>query len=87
MVTNLSEICPYRRFVVTKTKIMGLVPEETQIGEEIFLLLGGQVFYVLRPAKDHYQLIGECYLHGLMDGQALSHLHDGTARLLTIKIK
>jgi hypothetical protein len=35
------------------------------------LALGGSVLYILRPRGNEYEFIGECYVHGLMDGEAL----------------
>jgi hypothetical protein len=26
---------------------------------------------ILRPVNDHFLLVGECYVHGIMDGEAL----------------
>ena len=42
-----------------------------QVGDEVWLLFGGRVLYVLRPKDDHRQLIGECYVHGYMHGKAM----------------
>jgi hypothetical protein len=87
LVFTLSHACSHRRLFITQNKLLGLAPDESQIGDEIFILFGGQVLYVLRPTKDYYLLVGECYIHGLMDGQALSRLDDGTAQLSTIRIR
>jgi hypothetical protein len=32
--------------------------------------MGGSVPYILRPIDDYYQLIGDAYVHGVMDGEA-----------------
>ncbi|PMD29684.1 hypothetical protein L207DRAFT_444914, partial [Hyaloscypha variabilis F] len=40
--------------------------------EIVCIFLGGNVPFVLRARNDSkYQLIGECYVHGVMDGEAL----------------
>jgi hypothetical protein len=44
------------------------------------------MFYVLRPQfggenGDEYIFIGECYVHGFMDGEAMEFLKDGSAVL------
>lgn len=60
-----------RRLFETSRGFIGLGPAAAQVDDKICLLLGGQVFYALRTRKDgHYEFIGECYLHGMMDGQA-----------------
>jgi hypothetical protein len=60
-----------RRLFRTSRGFMGLGPAAAQVGDRICVLLGGQVLYVLRHLKDsHFELVGECYVHGMMDGQA-----------------
>jgi hypothetical protein len=60
-----------RRLFVTSRGFMGLGPPAAQVGDQVCLLLGGQVLYVLRDREDgHSEFIGECYVHGMMDGQA-----------------
>ena len=27
--------------------------------------------FILRPKGENYQLVGECYVHGIMDGEAM----------------
>ena len=62
-----------RQFAITGRRYMGWVPVDAQKGDKICILLGGQVPFVLRPIQDgKYQLVGEAYLHGLMDGEGLS---------------
>jgi hypothetical protein len=60
-----------RRLFETSRGFMGLGPPAAQVGDQVCLLLGGQVLYVLRDREDgHKEFIGECYVHGMMDGQA-----------------
>jgi hypothetical protein len=60
-----------RRLFETSRGFMGLGPPGAQVGDQVCLLLGGQVLYVLRDREDgHREFIGECYVHGMMDGQA-----------------
>jgi hypothetical protein len=65
---------------------MGLVPRTARVGDEIFVLAGGQVLHVLRPVGECFQYIGESYVHGLMDGEALQRLDDGTTKVETVRI-
>jgi len=64
-----------RKFFTTSTgKFFGLGPDGLQNGDVIAVLYGCSVPVVLRAAehKMHYKLVGECYIHGLMDGQAVT---------------
>jgi hypothetical protein len=68
-----------RRFMVTKSGYMGLVPILTEVGDVICVLFGCDTPLVLRPVNDYYILIGECYVYGLMDGELVDCLQDGRA--------
>ncbi|KAF1967161.1 HET-domain-containing protein [Bimuria novae-zelandiae CBS 107.79] len=60
-----------RRFCSTKSGRIGWVPRDTKENDLICVLYGGQVPYVLRPCEGGYKLVGECYIHGLMEGEAI----------------
>ena len=61
-----------RRFCVTSEGHVGWVPQNAQVGDIVCYFLGGKVLYLLRPdTQDRFVFIGECYLHGLMHGEAL----------------
>lgn len=60
-----------RRLFRTKDGYMGLGPAAAQIGDKVCVLLGGQLLYVLRDRENsRFEFVGECYVHGMMDGQA-----------------
>lgn len=62
-----------RRFFTTHSGYMGLAPFTAQEGDVIYLLLVGDVPYALRPSPEgkEFTFVGECYAHGLMDGEGL----------------
>jgi hypothetical protein len=45
----------------------------------ICVLLGGKMPFCLRPWSDQYLLVGECYVHGYMAGQAVELAKSGSA--------
>ncbi|KAH7220283.1 heterokaryon incompatibility protein-domain-containing protein [Fusarium oxysporum] len=60
-----------RRFFRTEKGYMGLGPPDIQPDDAICLLLGGCVAYALRrSAQETWIYVGECYIHGIMDGEA-----------------
>lgn len=66
-----------RRFCVTADGYMGLVPKGATKGDGICVFLGGAVPFVIRKANSgHDCLVGECYVHGMMDGKALDVVLD-----------
>jgi len=62
---------------------MGMVPGLAQKGDRVCIISGMQTPYLLRQVWDDaegpvqsgpdrmYQLIGECYIHGVMEGEAV----------------
>lgn len=79
--------CGGRQLVQTTARRIGLAPAEAEIGDKIYLLYGGQVLYILRQAEGRQRLVGECYLHGLMDGEGLAFIgKEGGPQWETIKI-
>ena len=74
-----------RQFAVTRSGYMGLVPDGARAGDWVCMLLGGKVLYVLREAESNqYRMAGECYMHGLMDGQSLDMLRSGGVRKIIV---
>ena len=63
---------------VSTTGFMGLVYPDAQPGDEIAILFGLEMPFVVRPDTEpgHYQLIGECYVLGLMNGEAMEGLEE-----------
>lgn len=53
---------------------MGLAPPTVKEGDEICILFGGCVPFILRkrPENGLYQYIGEAYVSDIMDGEAIS---------------
>lgn len=53
---------------------IGMGPGGTRLGDVVVLFPGAHVPYVLRPRPDsgrgHFELVGEAYCHGIMDGEA-----------------
>lgn len=61
--------CLYRSFIVTERGYLGLGRNSTQRGDTVCVLRGGNVPFILRKKDDgYYELVGEAYVHGIMDG-------------------
>jgi hypothetical protein len=63
-----------RKFARTKKGYYVLGPKVLEAGDIVCVLLGGKMPFCLRPLGSKYLLIGECYVHGLMDGEAMDML-------------
>jgi len=59
---------------ITRKGHLVLGPEYAKRGDFIALLKGAQVPFILRHQSDgQYQLIGEAYVDGIMDGEAMEN--------------
>jgi len=60
-----------RVFFTTTNNYMGLAPVGSMPGDAICVVQGCSIPLVMRPKGDHWILIGESYVHGIMDGEAM----------------
>ncbi|KAI1211256.1 heterokaryon incompatibility protein-domain-containing protein [Annulohypoxylon truncatum] len=73
--------CLHRRFFVTAGSLMGIGPETMERSDIIVILFGGKVPYVVRElGEGKYSFIGECYVPGLMTGEAVEQWKKSTRR-------
>ncbi|KAF2159517.1 hypothetical protein M409DRAFT_29991 [Zasmidium cellare ATCC 36951] len=64
----------------TTTGYIGLAPHGTVEGDLIYVVLGANVPFVLRPLTGHdFTLIGEAYVQGIMRGEFMEMQHTDTA--------
>jgi hypothetical protein len=64
------------RFCVTEKGYMGLCTSNARVGDVVYVLHGMHTPYTMRRTanRDEQQvrLVGQCYIHGIMDGEALT---------------
>jgi len=59
-----------RKLCVTHKDHVGLVPNDAQVGDEVCIIPGGAVPFIMRSlGGDEKVLIGEGYIHGVMNGE------------------
>ena len=58
-----------RNFFVSRSGRIGWVPFRTRVGDRVCVFRGVRMPFVLRPKCDRWEIIGACYVHGLMDGE------------------
>jgi hypothetical protein len=60
-----------RKVFVTQRGFLGLGPAETEPGDVVCILFGGNLPYVVRPLdQDEFTFLGPSYVHGIMNGEA-----------------
>jgi hypothetical protein len=60
-----------RCMVLTEDGLICLMPVEIETGDELLVIGGGQIVHAMRKTGDgdEYTLVGEFYVHGMMDGE------------------
>ncbi|KAF2144816.1 uncharacterized protein K452DRAFT_245975 [Aplosporella prunicola CBS 121167] len=58
----------------TNRGFIALVPSNARVGDQLYILYGGQVVYCLRKDGTMHTSVGECYVHGIMDGEFIGYL-------------
>ena len=78
---HLDEICQafeegsrWRRVLITEKGHIGSAPPTAEEGDIVCVLYGCSVPVILRKVQDQelYEFVGECYLHGFMDAEAIA---------------
>ncbi|OJD30789.1 heterokaryon incompatibility protein [Diplodia corticola] len=61
-----------RSFFLTEAGFFGLGPMQMAKNDGVYLMLGARTPMLLRAKKYFFELIGDCFAHGYMDGEAMS---------------
>lgn len=68
-----------RRMTKTEKGRLGLVPREALPGDKVVLIAGSIAPFILRPANSsRYRVVGDCCIHGIMDGEAWDETQTAT---------
>jgi hypothetical protein len=96
---TLSYVTTNRTLCITETGYIGLMPRHTLPTDKVVVLFGGTTPFVILECQDsqsgsrksediRYQLVGEAYIHSIMDGEVPNGLteHDLEARSETFTL-
>ncbi|VUC38131.1 unnamed protein product [Clonostachys rosea] len=69
-----------RKLIRTRNGFLGTGSHELQVGDLICVFFGSAVPFILRPREggDGFILVGDAYVHGIMNGEALGMLEKGS---------
>jgi hypothetical protein len=76
-----------RRNFLTSSGNFGMGREDLEVGDIVCVLLGCSVPMVPRKMNGYYNFLGECYVHGIMEGEVVGALEKGEveSQLFTIR--
>jgi hypothetical protein len=69
-----------RAFFSTETGYIGLGPASLQPGDSIIVPFGSSRPLIIRGHGDHYALVGDAVIHGIMSGQLVDRYRANTSR-------
>lgn len=87
---HISKTIARRKFFISQKGYMGFAPLGTMTGDHICVLAGGKVPLITRADPDHdgapskrftCRLLGDAYVHGLMDGEAMKLADAGVLKV------
>ena len=64
-------ICLQTRRCGTARGYLGHVPKGARVGDVVCVITGAAVPFVIRQATGGYRVVGQCYLHEIMEGEVL----------------
>lgn len=93
--TLVSTAVDDKRFFVTEKGYIGWGPKSSEVGDRVGVLLGAEVPFLLRSLtqeqpgssgekQEDFTLVGETYVHGIMDGEVLAGIEQGLLGSQTI---
>ncbi|KAH7075690.1 heterokaryon incompatibility protein-domain-containing protein [Paraphoma chrysanthemicola] len=74
---RIAQMLNGRKVFIGENGYCGIVPDHTDEGDLICVLFGCDVPVVLRQEAEHFIFIGECYVLGLMYGEAITAVRQG----------
>ena len=75
----VTQVMSNREFFIAedgKTSYMGITMGVPRDGDYVCVLLGGDTPFVMRPKGDEWHFVAEAYVHGIMDGEAMSRTRE-----------
>lgn len=83
----IKERCTMRNFSITTSGRFGQMPLGTQKGDLVCILMGGEVPFVIRPThpgSNIYNMIGDCFLNGVMNDEMLVANEHATREIVLV---
>lgn len=83
--------CLNRRFYRTRLGLIGVGPQMMRPGDQVYVLLGGTLPFILRSRGNHFILIGDAYLHyeNVLSGREVKAKRSrwGSGRMETLELR
>lgn len=87
--SHVKILCTGRVLVRTRQGYLGLTPDDAREGDQVWVLSGGKLPLVLRPRETGghgYTVVGDSYIHGIMDGEVFRQWRERGDVLQTVTL-
>lgn len=77
-----------KRLMVTRSRILGMAPRVARKWDVVCVLIGCSIPVVLRPVvgTGKFKVVGECYVDGYMNGEAVGEVKGAMRKVVDIKL-
>lgn len=82
----MNRVCTGRGLFIIKRGYLGLGPAGLMEGDCVTVLPGGSVLFVARSHRSKWLLTGECYVDGLVGGEAVDEWRQGRLQDMDFEI-
>ena len=62
-------------------KMLGKCWNSVKFDDLVCIIMGCDVPLILRPVENHFVLIGDCYVEGIMEGEAMDFVRNGKVEM------
>ena len=76
-VYTAAQVAVGQKLVITEKGRFALASSLAEPGDVLCVLFGCSVPVILRHNKNYWKLVGECYLHGIINGEAIKSFENG----------
>lgn len=83
----LRRVMRNRRLGFLENGLLGLIPRHSKRGDVVYIVYGCIVPFLLRPVenqKGKFRLVGECYVHSIMRGEAASPMQENMEEIILV---
>ena len=77
LANDLVNTLSFKRLCMTENGLLGTAPLYARLGDKIAVLSNCDMPMVLRPNGEHYEVVGSCFVEGLMKRQAAAGIEQG----------
>jgi hypothetical protein len=81
---RMLQCCDQRKLAILDNGLMALVPTYTELTDVVYIIPGMTVPLLLRRKRDHYVIVSECYVQGIMHGEARDKAEESSMEQLLL---